>query len=138
MIRWCFLQRFKFLLFHKENTRVFFAKMKMLFGNLLHNFCKQIIVVTSHNFCKLLIIIFCSFKFEKLLTILYIVSLFNLSLCFRVVSGEAIFLLNGVFEQLTCIVLWFHHQETSLVCFVLIATIICKYQMITKTLCQTF
>ena len=48
-------------------------------------------VVMSNNFCRSLIIMFCSFKFEKLLTIPKIVSLFNLSLCFHVVSGASNF-----------------------------------------------
>ena len=81
-----FPQRFKLLLFGKENTRAFFAKIKIFFGNLSHSFCQLRMVLTSHNFCKLLIITFCSFKFEKSLTIPSIISLFNLSLGFCAVS----------------------------------------------------
>ena len=81
-----FPQHFKLLLFGKENTRAFFAKMKMFFGDLSYSFCQRKMVVASHNFCKLLIITFCSFKFEKHLTIPSIISLFNLSLGFCVVS----------------------------------------------------
>ena len=81
-----FPQHFKLLLFGKENTRAFFAKIKIFFGNLSHSFCQLIMVLTSHNFCKLLIITFCSFKFEKSLTIPSIISLFNLSLGFCAVS----------------------------------------------------
>ena len=72
----------------------------MFFGNFLRNFSQQIIVVTSHNFGKLLTITFCFFKFQKSLTVR-----FNLSLGSCVVSIATIFLLNGVFQQLTCIVL---------------------------------
>ena len=53
----------------RENARAFFAKIKMFIGNLPHRFCQVIIVVASDNFCNLLIIKFCSFKFEKSLTI---------------------------------------------------------------------
>ena len=72
----------------------------MFFGSFSRNFSQQILVVTSHNFGKLLTITSCFFKFEKSLTVR-----FNLSLGSCVVSIVTIFLLNGVFQQLTCIVL---------------------------------